>query len=117
MPLLDPETADALGLLQALDDAITHRSARLAAPCPDCQPGRRCDDHATDQNLIAGYQRRHAGALSAVLARPAETSAAVMPPAAPGGVVGGVDWSRWSVVLLKPDCLRRGLADDVLAPC
>ncbi|GAA1232227.1 nucleoside-diphosphate kinase [Kitasatospora nipponensis] len=26
-----------------------------------------------------------------------------------------VDWSRWSVVLLKPDCLRRGLADQVLA--
>lgn len=29
--------------------------------------------------------------------------------------VSGVDWSRWSVVLLKPDCVRRGLADDVLA--
>ncbi|MFE9425247.1 nucleoside-diphosphate kinase [Kitasatospora sp. NPDC006697] len=27
----------------------------------------------------------------------------------------GVDWSRWSVVLLKPDCLRRGLGDQVLA--
>ncbi|WP_405008323.1 nucleoside-diphosphate kinase [Kitasatospora purpeofusca] len=26
-----------------------------------------------------------------------------------------VDWSRWSVVLLKPDCLRRGLTDPVLA--
>ncbi|MFJ3793471.1 nucleoside-diphosphate kinase [Kitasatospora sp. NPDC090091] len=27
----------------------------------------------------------------------------------------GVDWSRWSVVLLKPDCVRRGLTDQVLA--
>ncbi|MFJ2868265.1 nucleoside-diphosphate kinase [Kitasatospora sp. NPDC087314] len=27
----------------------------------------------------------------------------------------GVDWSRWSVVLLKPDCVRRGLSDQVLA--
>ncbi|MET9403613.1 nucleoside-diphosphate kinase [Kitasatospora sp. NPDC002965] len=26
-----------------------------------------------------------------------------------------VDWSRWSVILLKPDCLRRGLTDQVLA--
>lgn len=24
------------------------------------------------------------------------------------------DWDRWSVVLLKPDCLRRGLVDQVL---
>lgn len=24
------------------------------------------------------------------------------------------DWGRWSVVLLKPDCLRRALADQVL---
>ena len=31
-----------------------------------------------------------------------------------GGVVGGVDWSRWSVVLLKPDCVRRDLCDTVL---
>src|SRR5260370_40033595 len=46
--------------------------------------------------------------------RLAATTHAIMPPAAPGGVLGGVDWSRWSVVLLKPDCVRRGLADDVL---
>jgi nucleoside-diphosphate kinase len=25
-----------------------------------------------------------------------------------------VDWSRWSVVLLKPDCLERGLVAAVL---
>jgi nucleoside-diphosphate kinase len=33
----------------------------------------------------------------------------------PGSVLGGVEWSRFSVVLLKPDCLRRSLADEVLA--
>ncbi|MEV6861564.1 nucleoside-diphosphate kinase [Streptosporangium subroseum] len=27
----------------------------------------------------------------------------------------GVDWSAWTVILLKPDCLTRGLTDDVLA--
>ncbi|WP_051838615.1 nucleoside-diphosphate kinase [Streptomyces sp. NRRL WC-3742] len=32
-----------------------------------------------------------------------------------GNALSGVDWSRWSVVLLKPDCLRRGLTDQVLA--
>ncbi|MDH6134274.1 nucleoside diphosphate kinase [Kitasatospora sp. MAA4] len=32
----------------------------------------------------------------------------------PGGVLGGVDWSRWSVVLLKPDCVRRDLTKTVL---
>ncbi|GGS98901.1 nucleoside diphosphate kinase [Planobispora rosea] len=26
----------------------------------------------------------------------------------------GVDWSAWSVILLKPDCLQRGLAEEVL---
>jgi nucleoside-diphosphate kinase len=36
-------------------------------------------------------------------------------PRIPGSVLGGVEWSRFSVVMLKPDCLRRGLADDVLA--
>jgi nucleoside-diphosphate kinase len=25
-----------------------------------------------------------------------------------------VDWARWTVILLKPDCLRRGLVDAVL---
>lgn len=35
-------------------------------------------------------------------------------PRIPGSVLGGVDWDRYSVVLLKPDCLQRGLADDVL---
>jgi nucleoside-diphosphate kinase len=36
------------------------------------------------------------------------------PPEIAGGVLGGVDWSRWSVILLKPDCVRRGLTDTIL---
>jgi nucleoside-diphosphate kinase len=32
----------------------------------------------------------------------------------PGTVLDGIDWSRFSVVLVKPDCLRRGLVDEVL---
>jgi hypothetical protein len=44
--------------LQALEDAIRYRTARLAAPCPDCEPGgSRCDEHACDARLIAGYQQ------------------------------------------------------------
>jgi hypothetical protein len=46
--------------LQALEDAVAYRLARLAAPCADCgrvPDGGRCDDHACDLDLIAGYQR------------------------------------------------------------
>jgi nucleoside-diphosphate kinase len=25
-----------------------------------------------------------------------------------------IDWAQWTVILLKPDCLRRGLVDEVL---
>jgi hypothetical protein len=41
--------------LQALEDAIAYRTARLTAPCPHCGPAR-CDDHATDTGLIAAYR-------------------------------------------------------------
>jgi nucleoside-diphosphate kinase len=30
-------------------------------------------------------------------------------------IVAAMDWFRWSVVLLKPDCLERGLVGAVLA--
>jgi hypothetical protein len=44
--------------LQALEDAIAYRRARVSAPCPDCTAsGPMCDDHACDLNLIAIYQR------------------------------------------------------------
>jgi nucleoside-diphosphate kinase len=29
-------------------------------------------------------------------------------------ILDATDWSAWSVVLLKPDCLERGLVDEVL---
>lgn len=44
--------------LQALEDAINYRLARLAVSCVRCQPvesGGRCDEHACDVALIAGY--------------------------------------------------------------
>lgn len=41
-------------------------------------------------------------------------TAGKMAPDSRGGVIGGVDWSRWSVILLKPDCIRHGLTDTVL---
>lgn len=44
--------------LQGLDDAIAFRRARLAQPCPDCALAEeRCDDHACDVTLIAGYRQ------------------------------------------------------------
>jgi hypothetical protein len=45
--------------MQALEDAIAYRNARIATPCPNCQPapGPRCDDHGCDLDLIGEYQR------------------------------------------------------------
>jgi hypothetical protein len=46
--------------IQALEDAIAYRTARVAAPCSNCVaagPGSRCDDHDRDLELIAGYER------------------------------------------------------------
>jgi hypothetical protein len=42
--------------LQALEDAVNYRAARLMVPCSRCEPGRdRCDEHACDVALVAGY--------------------------------------------------------------
>ncbi|MDH2411784.1 hypothetical protein ACG5V6_04845 [Streptomyces chitinivorans] len=35
-------------------------------------------------------------------------------PRTSGGVLAGIGWSRWSVVLCKPGRARRGLVDEVL---
>ncbi len=46
--------------LQALEDAIDFRTARVELPCANCSSESedgRCDDHAIDLNLIAAYQR------------------------------------------------------------
>src|ERR1700734_183285 len=50
--------------LQALDDAVNFRRARLAIDCDDCQPGQLCDDHDGGVPLIAVYRqmRQQAGA-------------------------------------------------------
>ncbi|MGI8451117.1 MAG: hypothetical protein ACR2MP_28825 [Streptosporangiaceae bacterium] len=43
--------------LQALEDAVNHRLARLMAACLACELDARgrCDEHACDVALIAGY--------------------------------------------------------------
>jgi hypothetical protein len=45
--------------LQALEDALAFRRARVAAPCADCAaaPGGRCEDHGRDVDLISDYTR------------------------------------------------------------
>jgi len=54
-PSITPAERACFGWLQALEDAISYRLVRLAAPCPGCGP-QRCDDHAVDVGLIAGYR-------------------------------------------------------------
>ena len=59
--------------LQALEDAVNYRLARLAVPCPHCEPGAVggwCDEHACDVALIAGYLES-ARVMTAVLSRAA----------------------------------------------
>ena len=48
-----------LRLMQALQDALVFRRARSLALCAECHeaPGGRCDDHACDLGLIAGYEQ------------------------------------------------------------
>jgi hypothetical protein len=66
--------------LQALEDAIKYRRARVTAPCPDCAASsHKCDDHACDLNLIADYQRT----AIAILNPPGQ------PPAWPPAAIGG----------------------------
>ncbi|HUY49691.1 MAG TPA: hypothetical protein VMV92_28905 [Streptosporangiaceae bacterium] len=72
--------------LQALDDAIAWRQARIAASCPGCQPGpdgRRCGDHACDLDLIAAYRQMAAA-----------TIRHLSEPASQLSVAGGVSGSR-----------------------
>jgi hypothetical protein len=55
--------------LQALEDAVNYRMARLAVPCVRCKPaaaGGRCDEHACDVALIAGYLRAAEDAMTAL---------------------------------------------------
>lgn len=47
-----------IATMQALEDAICWRTGHLAEPCGDCDGGAetRCDQHAIDLHLIAGYK-------------------------------------------------------------
>jgi hypothetical protein len=67
--------------LQALEDAIAYRRARVTAPCSDCQaaaPGLQCDDHACDMHLIAGYQQAASVVCGWIGARNAEIAKAAL---------------------------------------
>jgi hypothetical protein len=68
--------------LQALEDAIAYRRARVSALCPDCTAsGQTCDDHACDLNLIAEYQQT---ATAAIQEASSQTPGTPVPaPAAP----------------------------------
>jgi class 3 adenylate cyclase len=61
-PPAEPEVLAGLAIMQALDDAIAFRRARLDAPCAGCAPACPCPDHAADARLIASYQQRHRAA-------------------------------------------------------
>jgi hypothetical protein len=52
--------------LQALDDAMNFRRARLAIDCDDCQPGLRCDDHDSDAALIGTFREMRQQASAAL---------------------------------------------------
>ncbi len=54
-----PHHGDRYQRLQALEDALKYRRARIAEPCGACDalPNEQCDDHARDVGLIAEYER------------------------------------------------------------
>ncbi len=78
--------------LQALEDAIAYRQARVTAPCPDCTAsGHRCDDHACDLNLIDAYQQTAMAAIRDVPSRIDASQPGDSPLAAPGDDPAGLD--------------------------
>jgi hypothetical protein len=77
--------------LQALEDAIAYRRARVTAPCPDCTAiGHRCDDHACDLDLIADYQQTAMAALQDVPSQIDASQPGDSPLAAPGDDPAGI---------------------------
>ena len=52
--------------LQAMEDALDYRRARLATHCPACQPGARCDDHSIDMCLLDTYSQMRQQVLAAL---------------------------------------------------
>ncbi len=71
LPCVAPAERARFQHLQALQDAIAYRTARLTTPCPHCGPAR-CDDHATDTTLITAYRRT----ATALTVQPTNTRAA-----------------------------------------
>jgi hypothetical protein len=53
-----PRQAVSCQRLQALEDVLKYRRARIAEPCADCAaaPGDRCEDHARDVDLVTEYE-------------------------------------------------------------
>jgi hypothetical protein len=54
--------------LQALDDAISYRAARLRAPGRTCRPGAPCPAHARDLSLLDTYHEMARAAVAALRA-------------------------------------------------
>jgi hypothetical protein len=82
--------------LQALEDAIAYRRARVTAPCPDCTASdRTCDDHACDLNLIADYQQTAMAAILDVPSRIDAIQPGGSPLAAPGNDPAGLRDKTW----------------------
>ena len=54
-----PTTRDRIQRLQALEDALKYRRARIAEPCVNCDAmsDSRCDDHDRDLDLIGEYEQ------------------------------------------------------------
>jgi hypothetical protein len=52
--------------LQALDDAISYRAARLRAPCRTCRPGAPCHAHGRDLSLLDTYHQLARAAVAAL---------------------------------------------------
>jgi len=76
--------------LQALEDAVNYRLDRVMAPCAQCElaaAGGRCDEHACDVALIAGYLEA-AHAVMADLSRATSGMRKDGGPLAPGGTDG-----------------------------
>ncbi len=54
-----PTRHDRFQRLQALEDALKYRHARVAEPCGSCDaaPDGRCDHHGRDAGLIGEYEQ------------------------------------------------------------
>jgi hypothetical protein len=63
---LTPGRPRSIAPLQALDDAVNFRRARLAIDCDDCRPGQLCIDHEGDVLLISIYREMRQQAAAAL---------------------------------------------------